>query len=213
MKTMIFKQLIDGLMLGDGNLFLPKNGVNVKYQQGSSYSEFVQHVKDELSKFDIEFDTGIRIQIQENRNGAVGYHIRSRTNTVLTEQYKIWYPEGTKIVPNNIELTPITCLYWYLGDGGLHYSKLKFKGLRLCTQGFVRDDIMLLSDKMKSLGFKNYVESKGVIGLSPISARKFISYIGICPVSCYGYKWCTDSRWIYDTVKSHVEMGNQQPSP
>jgi hypothetical protein len=125
----------------------------------------------------------------------------------------IWYPQRKKIVPNDIDLSPTTCLYWYLGDGGLHYGKLKFKGLRINTQGFDKEGIVLLSNKLIELGFKNYVESKGVIGLSPISARNFLSYIGESPIFCYKYKWCTDDRYAYDSIKKQSEMDNQQPSP
>ncbi len=212
MKQTYFTQIIDGLMLGDGNIYLPKNGVNAKYQQGSSFKEFVVHVKNELLSLGIVFDDGIREQIQESRNNAIGYHIRSRVHEHLTEQYYRWYTNNIKIVPRDIVLSPLVCKYWYLGDGGLHYVKKKFKGLRLCTQGFSRPEIEYLGEKLTDLGFRNYIETKGVIGISPIPCRKFISYIGQCPVHCYQYKWCVEGRDAYNQVKMFAEMDNQQES-
>ena len=206
------QQIIDGLMLGDGNIYLPKNGVNAKYQQGSSFREFVVHVKEQLTNLGFIFDVGIREQIQESRNNAIGYHIRSRVHEYMTEQYYRWYDNHFKIVPHDIVLSPLVCNYWYLGDGGLCYCKNKFKGLHLSTQGFIRTDIDYLSEKLSHLGFRNFVETKGVIGLSPIPARKFLEYIGQCPVQCYQYKWYTKSRNEYNIVKKLAEMDNQQRS-
>lgn len=118
----------------------------------------------------------------------------------FTTQRPRWYPNGTKSVPKDIQLTPIVCLYWYLGDGGLHYCKSKFKGVRLCTNAFLISDIDFLRGKLLDLGFRSFREKKGVIGLSPIQARNFLGYIGDCPVDCYRYKWCPDNREKYNQL-------------
>lgn len=73
-------EFFDGLMLGDGNLFLGKLAVNSKYQQGSSLIEFVSHVKDQFERLGFSFDENIREQVQENRGHCIGYHIRSKND-------------------------------------------------------------------------------------------------------------------------------------
>lgn len=65
-------EFFDGLMLGDGNLFLGKLASSAKYQQGSSLVEFVSHIKSEFEKLDFKFDDHIREQVQENRFKRTG---------------------------------------------------------------------------------------------------------------------------------------------
>lgn len=212
MKQEHFSQIIDGLMLGDGNIRIPKGGINASYQQGSKYKEFVVHVKDVFTNSAFICDKNIRVQIQEARNWAIGYHMRTRTYEYLTTQYYRWYSNHHKIVPTNLVFSPLVCNYWYLGDGGLHYKRNTFGGIRLCTQGFIRSDIEYLGSKLSELGFRNAIETKGVIVLSPIPARAFLSYIGKSPIKCYEYKWCVNNRIGYNQLKCSAEMDNQQLS-
>ena len=210
------KQIFDGLLLGDGCLHKANSSV-IYYEQGSSFREFVYHVRERLSLLGFIFYPNIREQYQENRGGCVGYHISTRTHNsfdeerkqFFVEQRKRWYPEGKKIVPKDIILSPLVCLYWYLGDGGLHYCHNKYKGIRLCTNGFTPYDREHIRDLLSQLGFRSYVEKKGVVGLSPIPSREFLKYIGKNPVMCYDYKWCIDNRSSYNIL---ISKSNQQRS-
>ena len=73
------------------------------------------------------------------------YHVQFVTRTMLcvTELYNLFYPEGKKIVPNDIyELLTIEGLaHLIMGDGSKNYG-----GLRLNMQGFtVADNIKLMN--------------------------------------------------------------------
>jgi len=104
--------------------------------------------------------------------------------------YKQWYPNGKKIVPKNIELTPLTCRQWYIGDGSLGYEKNGKAHITLYTIGFIVSDVEWLKKQLIKLGFKATRQpSNNSIGISVSSVKDFLEYIGDCPVEHYQYKW------------------------
>jgi len=90
-----------------------------------------------------------------------------------------------KVVPEDIDLTPITCRQWFIGDGSNSYGSISFS-----TCGFLLKDVKLLQLKLKNLGFESSLDEKNrVVRMNVDSTRNFLHYIGPCPVPCYNYKW------------------------
>lgn len=91
-----------------------------------------------------------------------------------------------KIIPKDLELTPVTLRQWFIGDGGNYLYN--GGGIWLFLHAFLPDDIEFLKQKLEELGFGITVKDKD-LRMKVKSARKFLKYIGKCPIECYKYKW------------------------
>jgi hypothetical protein len=120
----------------------------------------------------------------------------------LVEQYKRWYPQGTKIVPEDLELSPLTVKYWFIDDGNTSYHKDRFQRLKIATNGFSDKDRDVLQGNLAELDITTKVSKLGELYIKKSLAPLLFSYIGDCPVSCYKYKWEITNRQNYDFLKS-----------
>ena len=96
-------------------------------------------------------------------------------------------------MPKDLNLSPLTCLHWYIGDGYVSRDRIGF-----CTNGFQKEEVEFLSNSLYELGFRNSMVKKSPnkdgnptfeIGMSVYNTKEFLDYIGECPVSSYLYKW------------------------
>lgn len=65
-------------------------------------------------------------------------YLDSSSSFQLAHLRKKWYPDGKKLVPRDLILTPRTLLHWYIGDGGVSSE------LYLHTQSFPLVDVNFL---------------------------------------------------------------------
>lgn len=81
---------------------------------------------------------------------------RTSASVQLYDYLEIWYPDGKKIVPKNISLTPTTLLHWHIGDGSTGK-----KQIFLYTQRFPKADVEFLSKLIeKEIGIETHVYKK-----------------------------------------------------
>lgn len=87
---------------------------------------------------------------KSNKNGNIYYSVQTSTRSYpcFTQLYNTFYPNGIKVVPNDIFdlLTPISLAYWAMDDGSI--SKEKY-GFLLHTQGFTLQEVILLINVLK----------------------------------------------------------------
>lgn len=179
---------LNGELLGDGSL--NSNCIySANIQYSSKYLEYINYISNTLQSFGIE-QIGKIQKVYHKERGNISYHYKSRYYPELLSIYKKWYPRGKKIVPKNINLTSLTCRQWLIGDGCLKYSKGGSPYIELYTCGYSISNVKSLVKKLTGLGFKvmrwAYHNS---IGISTISTKDFLNYIGTCPVKCYQYKF------------------------
>jgi len=182
------KEFIDGELLGD--MYIESRcpfSASISYT--SKYKEYLIWLSGILTKYGIQQAGKIKI----GSNGIPYYH--SRKYPELLEFRKRFYPHGTKIVPKDIELTPLVCRQWYIGDGCLQKREKHRPYIELSTDGFSVSDTQLLVLKLKELNFRtSRYNSNNKIRISGYSTEDFLDYIGKCPVKCYAYKWCLGSK-------------------
>ena len=85
------------------------------------------------------------------------FYLHTQASVQLTHLYKLWYPDGVKIVPiNHFSLTSTALLCWYIGDGtySRHYdiSRLKetyYYHIYLYTYSFSFQEVELLIKKLE----------------------------------------------------------------
>ena len=117
-------------------------------------------------------------------------YLWSNASVQLYKLYQKWYPDGKKIVPRDLKLTPQTVLHWYIGDG----SYIKGINDRIClyTLCFDKNDNNFLSDLLsnevevpvKVWRTRDYRTSKIYYCLNITRShniRKFLEYLGSAP--------------------------------
>lgn len=193
----IQQQVLDGAMLGDGSLIIPKNGVNA-YLSYQSKSE--QHVKYVISYFQ-EFLTGAGYyngSYFDKRTEKEYYYTKAKTCAlqIFTRQQKRWYKNKIKTLPQDLVLTPLICLIWYIGDGGLIKAN-KSQYIKLSTQCFSKkEQEKVLLPQLKQFeatlikaDLNKQGEQQYFIYIPHRKIKLFLNYIGSCPFPDYSYKW------------------------
>lgn len=96
------------------------------------------HLKNIFAKQNIPLSSSIVNNSRTTVNYS-GISIWSRYTIQFTELYNQWYPNGIKIVPRSIKITPTILLHWFLGDGFTMGSSIGF-----CTHSFSTFDVEFL---------------------------------------------------------------------
>ncbi len=169
-------------MLGDGCL-QTYSYLSAWFAYTSKHLEYIHYVADTLAEF------GITRAGKIHTNSGY-YSYASLCYVELFPVWMDWYIYGGKQVPKDIELTPVVCRQWYIGDGCLCKSPTGTPYINIATCGFLPVDVLWLVYRLKALGFHaTHQPSRNTICISTRSTKDFLSYIGECPVKCYKYKW------------------------
>lgn len=150
----MFLEIVDGLMLGDGSIL--KDGI-LRLEQTIRRGEWVHHVAGLLRSIGVSCKVADRGPTDSHSRikGRVIPHNGSTIMWSLTyqdmkDQRARWYPEGKKIVPRDVVLTPVSVALWFCGDGT---SDKSTGTLSFCTNGFTRPDVEFLGDRLgKTVG-------------------------------------------------------------
>lgn len=193
------KEVLIGALLGDGSLYIHKNGKNAQLIYTSKSKQHVEFVMNYFKEYwsgeKLRYTTFFDQRTQKNYER---YIIKTYTNQIFTKYYNEWYFNNKKkILPNNIILTPLTCLIWYIGDGGIIKSN-RSEYIKLATQNFSKEQqeqILLPQLKnfeaslVKNDKEKYTNEQQYYIYIPHRKEKDFLNYIGECPFSDYQYKW------------------------
>ena len=126
--------VIVGLILSDGWLrFAYKRSTNalLGFKQSSIHSEYVWFVFNSLSHYCSSYpclkSNGIK------GNGYYALEFSTRTMPCFTELYDLFYPNGVKIIPEDIYnlFTPVALAHLIMGDGSVRPH-----GLIICTDSY-----------------------------------------------------------------------------
>ena len=189
--TVEAKQWLNGELLGDGCL-VSYSKYSASFAYTSKYLEYIQYVSNTLKSFGIMQSAEIREAI--GKQGNVYYQYHSLNYPELLKIKEIFYINNKKIIPKNIDFTPLTLRQWYIGDGGLVYRMSKNNkpqlNIVLYTYGFTKEEVKNAIKKLTNIGFGATQQlSRNIIGISRKSTKDFLEFIGECPVQCYQYKW------------------------
>lgn len=193
----IQQQVLNGALLGDGCLYLHKNGINANFQY---LSKSLQHTT-YIGKFFQEYWSGEGIKTttyfdKRTNKEYTRSTVKTYTNKTFTEQYYKWYIQGIKHIPNDLILTPLTCLIWYLGDGGIcHCNRSEY--IKLSTQCFLQEEqekillpqLQQFEATLMKAGINNDGKQQFFIYIPHRKEQDFLNYIGECPFQDYSYKW------------------------
>lgn len=192
-----FLEILNGLLLGDGNIQVPNNFQGI-YSQASSQKEFIDYVANIFKKNNYYQDNGeYKAHIKNISKEYPVYYLHSKRTLQLRDVFNRWYPDGKKHVPQDIKLTPKTVLFWYLSDGSKDkYCKTSY--FSTCAFSIYEQNILIDAFRKVGINADNFKQNKYYVMRVSKSNNfdNFMHYMGINPVSCYDYKFSSEFRSI-----------------
>ena len=197
----VHRQIIEGCLLGDGSVLRSHNASTAHFSLKSVEKYCIDHLRAviplphmRITMSDRQFTTIHGKQYKCRKS----YNLISTCDKSLNEFRDTWYPEGKKIVPDNLILHPTTIRHWFYGDGSTSYIPYKntkdaYVRISFCTNGFTVGDCEKLVSKLNDVGlsFHIYLSRKQpmLVALKCSTVHDFFNYIGSCDVPCFAYKW------------------------
>jgi len=155
---MNLNEIIDGSLLGDGSIRSQSNKY-FTYQITSKDKRFLRWVEKLFLNF------GIKCWISVDNPGIfkLGFYINSCPFQEFLVLRQKWYKKENgktfKIIPFDLNITPTTLLFWYLGDGSLikrRNDSNRVPFIVFATNTFSKEDINFLVKKLKELSLNFY---------------------------------------------------------
>lgn len=181
-----FQEYLDGLVLGDGSISLPKRRGLPFYNQTAAVSkiEWARKIQKDIINF------GLKCFIYGPYNRAE-ITITTRFHPFFLKMRERWYPKGKKKIPQDLIITPIILANWYLGDGKLDKDDI----IKIYTECFQFKEVECLSDLLnKAVGIISFVKrnEKGH-PIILIRAREVPTFLAYIPdeyrLKCFNYKF------------------------
>ncbi len=151
-------EIINGSLLGDASV-QAKKGKYHYFKYTAKDKKFLENLKKILEVYKI------RCWITVDNPGvhSLGFYINNCPYKQLMNLHEKWYKKENdktqKILPGDLEITPTTLFYWYIGDGCLVRRKNddnRVPTLCLATNCFSKEDIEILLEKLRKLNLNFY---------------------------------------------------------
>ncbi|MBI3412822.1 MAG: hypothetical protein HY051_01950 [Candidatus Aenigmarchaeota archaeon] len=155
--------IINGSLLGDGCIKSDKEKY-FTFQYTAKDKNFLENLKEKLGRF------GIKCWITVDNPGIfkLAFYINTCPYKEFMNLRKEWYTKQNgktqKILPDELELTPTTLFYWYIGDGCLVRRKNdenRVPTICLATNCFDEKDLQFLLQKLKEQNLNFYANKCG----------------------------------------------------
>ncbi len=189
--SLIQKEIITGLLLGDGCLFKNFGSKNKKLNLNAKpMLSIVRQIRDiEYLRYNFSFLKDFcsyndvkESKVFDKRTNKFYFNCKFSTRSFLgfEEFYKKWYPNGKKIVPKDLELTPLICAIWFCDDGCISIKNNRLR-LKLSTHGFPRENTIWLAEKLSNMFNENFSigtdDGNSFIITSDSGSKAFVRYI------------------------------------
>lgn len=179
MSESFVDECVDGMLLGDAYVSKPgRFGFNhtIKQQEYFDYkirllAEQGLNLKTGKSNIPahlIEPGRMVKSGVMLQAYSSITFHWKEKRN--------LWYPQGKKLVPANLKLTPTMLAYWYMDDGSAntrnryvsHHNDVKYtytgepfiQQFRLYTDGFDKESQEFLQAQLKNLGVECWFRTR-----------------------------------------------------
>jgi DNA-binding XRE family transcriptional regulator len=176
-------EVINGTLLSDASVCVYRNKY-YRYSLTAKSKEFLEWVSKILAAYNIPTYFSF--------NGvsevfSLGFYINARNIDELMKLREKWYTKISgktiKTVPRDLELTPTTLLFWYLGDGSLERRRnddSRVPRIVLATNGFSKEDVEFLQKKLKELGLNFYiVKNTSLTGFRKEKTTNYLLYSSV----------------------------------
>ena len=185
------RDIVDGILMGDGNISVNVNTGVGRLRLDSAHKEFAQYCSDLLRPYDASIPS---FSPARKGKGNGMWYTQTRFHPDFFEQYERWYyNDGKKDIPQDIRFTKMFLLLWYLGDGSISApNDMNSRSLYFSTNSFSRrclDEIVV--PKFEEIGIdvrgiskdnRTSIASKSIYRLLQVMG-------GESPVKCFCYKF------------------------
>lgn len=204
-------EFLDGALLGDGSITSKNTTGLSRFVVGHSIvqSEWIKLKENALKG--IGYSTA---QYPERDGHAASMYIYTHSTVGFKKERERWYSVSrTKIVPNDLKITPLVLATWFMDDGSLNSPT----GVVFCTDGFNVECIWTLFYKLVDFGFKPRViglhTKKRRISLGSTDTAKLFNIIGAYVPPTMRYKLgnfdCPEyDQSMWDLGEAVVEYDN-----
>ncbi len=173
------EEILIGSLLGDA--YITKRG-QIQFEQSSNQKEYLFWKHQELGS--ISYKNVSKVERFDKRFSQTYTSYRFWTRQYFSSWREKFYFDNKKIIPKDIQLTPLVLAIWYMDDGCFSDHKCI-----IATDGFSREDILFLQKRLEDefdikCSFKN--DSKLLIKKKSIET--FFSLIRPYILSTFQYK-------------------------
>lgn len=148
--TQLQHQALTGSMLGDGHV---RGYCNARFMVSRAVKDqgYLEYERLLFENF-LAPRCKDACQFHRSKNKKTGeikesYVFSTVNSPSLTPYRKLWYPDGIKIVPPNLELSSVAVAHWVADDGSVAFNKLPYRlTLELSTHGFTKTEVEFLAD-------------------------------------------------------------------
>lgn len=142
------RQILDGLLLGDGHLERQRGALSARLKIEHSVHQ-ATYVDWKYAEWRDWVRTPPRQRRRRNRIGTESVNVGSTTlSHVELEAARLrYYRNGRKTVPDDLELSPLGMAVWFMDDGSRKSSQCR--GLYLNTQSFTEEEVSFLRSVMR----------------------------------------------------------------
>ena len=195
------KYIIDGLILGDGSIVLPKDQTTPYISLGNTQKEWIDYIRSVLPFENTITTVPASTTTFKTKKGyktyskKIAYYYKSKTDISLINIYYKWSVNNRKTISFDLYLHPLTVLHWFYGDGYSCYTKGKKQiTVSLCTHNFNEQEVKILQQKFKEININFRIYKKDIYFMLVMHRKseiiKFFEYIK--PVHCikaFDYKF------------------------
>ncbi len=179
------KQLLEGMLLGDGHLERQKGALTARLKIEHSVSQ-AAYVAWKHYEWRDWVSTSPRERQKRNRLGTVSTNIGFSTlsHVELERVRERFYRDRRKVVPEDLELSLLSTAVWFMDDGSRKSSQCR--GLYLNTQSFTAAEVELLrwvinrdigvetSVRKQPDGLQKYIPSPSVADFIAVIIRNLL---------------------------------------
>lgn len=150
------EEIFLGTMLGDGSLEDRKTA-NSRLQ--------IRHSLKQRDYVDWLYNEFQNLVLSKPRQIENAYFFRTRSLPLFTQWRQKFYKGGTKIIPQDISLSPLSLAIWFMDDG--YFDK---KAAYFCTHCFDKQNLHHLQKLLRKYG----LESSPIIDRDHYKIRLFV---------------------------------------
>ena len=158
--NMKFENLLEGSLLGDGAIAASfdkrQNTTNYYYTEshGPKQEGYLRWKADHFLKKGMSARVHDRKRVANIKGRPIHsheYRFASYSNSTFKTVREQWYPNGTKEVPGDLELTPEKIAVWYMDDGCYDLFRSK---IEIYTNGFNKQSQHILQRELAKFNIK-----------------------------------------------------------
>ena len=147
--TLLEREVLDGLMLGDGCLSLGKKSRNpcLRITRTAVDLDYIHWTADVFRARLTDASVRVRTILDGRTHRAYeSARFRTRCDSALRAPHLRWYPGGTKVVPDDLRLSAVSVAVWFADDGSVRAASRRTPEIKFATHGFQGSEVQRLAD-------------------------------------------------------------------